>query len=76
MAAVGYGPRALRYDPQDPSSHYVLAMRYAQSAPSKQSVELAAAALKRFRRMLDLNPDLTESSYARKNVAAIEAALR
>jgi len=75
-AAIGYCQRALRYDPQDPYSHYVLALSYARSAQSKQSVELYAAALKHFRRMLDLNPDLTESSYARKNVAAIEAALR
>jgi tetratricopeptide (TPR) repeat protein len=75
-AAIGYCQRALRYDPQDPYSHYVLGLSYARSAHSKQSVELYAAALKHFRRMLDLNPDLTESSYARKNVAAIEAALR
>jgi len=26
--------------------------------------------------MLDLNPDLNESAYAKKNVQAIEAALR
>jgi tetratricopeptide (TPR) repeat protein len=75
-AAIGYCQRALRYDPQDPYSHYVLALSYARSAQKKQSVELYAAALKHFRRMLDLNPDLTESDYAKKNVQAIEAALR
>jgi tetratricopeptide (TPR) repeat protein len=75
-AAIGYCQRALRYDPQDAFSHYVLALAYARNAEKQQSVELYAAALKHFRRMLDLNPDLTESAYAKKNVQAIESALR
>ena len=75
-AAIAYCQRALRYDPQDAFSHYVLGLSYARNAEKKQSVELYAAALKHFRRMLDLNPDLNESDYAKKNVQAIEAALR
>ncbi len=75
-AAIAYCQRALRYDPQDAFSHYVLGLSYARNAEKKQSVELYAAALKHFRRMLDLNPDLNESAYAKKNVLAIEAALR
>jgi len=75
-AAIAYCQRALRYDPQDAFSHYVLGLSYARNAEKQQSAELYAAALKHFRRMLDLNPDLNESAYAKKNVQAIEAALR
>lgn len=75
-AVIAYCQRALRYDPQNAFSHYVLGLSYARSAEKKQSVELYAAALNHFRRMLDFNPDLNESAYAKKNVQAIEAALR
>ena len=75
-AVIAYCQRALRYDPQNAFSHYVLGLSYARSAEKKQSVELYAAALNHFRRMLDFNPDINESAYAKKNVQAIEAALR
>lgn len=75
-AAIAYCTRALRYDPADPYTHYVLGLSYARSGEKAQSMELYAAALKHFNRMLELNPDLAESSFAKKNVAAISAALQ
>jgi tetratricopeptide (TPR) repeat protein len=74
--AIAYCQRSLRYDSQEPYVHYVLALSYARRAQKLQSVEQFAAARSHFQKVLDLNPDLAEAAYARKNIQSIDAALR
>ena len=73
---IGYCQRAITYDPEDAFSHYLLGLNYAYLAQQTGSMEMLAAARKSFERMLTLNPDLSEADFARKNVAAIEIALK
>jgi len=74
--AIAYCTRALRYDQQEPYVHYVLGLCYARRAQKQQSVEQFAAARSHFQKVLDLNPDLAEADFARKNILSIDAALR
>lgn len=74
--AIGYCQRAISYDPEDAFSHYLLGLNYAYLAQQTGSLEMLSAARQSFQRMLTLNPDLSEADFARKNVAAIELALR
>ncbi len=74
--AIAYCQRSLRYDSQEPYVHYVLALSYARRAQKLQSVEQFAAARSHFQKVLDINPDLAEADFARKNIASIDAALR
>ena len=74
--AIAYCQRSLRYDNQEPYVHYVLALSYARRAQKLQSVEQFAAARSHFQKVLDINPDLAEADFARKNIASIDAALR
>jgi len=41
-----------------------------------QSLEQFAAARGHFQKVLDLNPDLAEAEFAKKNIQSIDAALR
>lgn len=75
-AAIPHCQRALRYDPSDPYVHYVLALCYARRGQKTQSVEQFAAARTHFAKMLELNPDIAEADYARKNILSIDNALR
>ena len=74
--AIAYCQRSLRYDGQEPYVHYVLALSYARRAQKLQSVEQFAAARSHFQKVLDINPDLAEAEFARKNILSIDAALR
>jgi tetratricopeptide (TPR) repeat protein len=74
-AAVGYCQRALSYSSGDPYTHYVLGRSYARYYEQTGKLEALPAACKHFRAMLALNPDLTESEYARKTLTSIERAL-
>ena len=74
--AVGYCQRALRYDQQEPYVHYVLALCYARRGEKMQSLEQFAAARGHFQKVLDLNPDLAEAEFAKKNIQSIDAVLR
>jgi tetratricopeptide (TPR) repeat protein len=73
--AIPYCQRALTYDSADPYAHYALALSYFRQADATGSVELLPAARKHFRSMLDINADLAEAEYARKNIATIDAFL-
>ncbi len=75
-AAIAYCTRALSYDSTDPYSHYALGLCFAAKANAQQSRELFAAARKHFQSMLDINSDLAEAEYAKKNVKAIDDLLR
>lgn len=74
--AIGYCRDAIRYDPADPLAHYLLGLSYLSQANKMGSIEMAAAARRSFETMLGINSELEEAGYARKNIAAIDAALR
>ncbi|MCC7497450.1 MAG: tetratricopeptide repeat protein [Bryobacterales bacterium] len=74
--AIPYCQKALSYDPADAYVHYALGLLYAHKAQASGNVGDLPAALLHFRKMLDINPDLTESEYARKNIASIDALLK
>jgi tetratricopeptide (TPR) repeat protein len=73
--AIQHCQQALRYDDSDPYAHYALALAYGRKGQQDGTLETIAAARKHFRRMLELNPDLEEATFAKKNIAAIDAAL-
>ncbi len=74
--AITYCQDSLSYDPEDPYVHYALGLSYAREAQQTGRVELLAAANKHFQTMLDINADMAEADYARKNIASIEAVLK
>ena len=74
--AIGYCRQAIAFDPEDAFAHYLLGLNYAYQAQAAGSLEMLAAARRSFQQMLDLNPDLAESEFARKNLISIDQALR
>jgi tetratricopeptide (TPR) repeat protein len=74
-AAIAYCQKALTYASGDPYTHFVLGKCYAAYYNQTGKLEALPAAEKHFRAMLTLNPDLTESEYARKTLANIDKAL-
>ncbi|MBE7541414.1 MAG: caspase family protein [Bryobacteraceae bacterium] len=74
--AIAYCRQAINYDPEDAFAHYLLGLNYAYQAQAAGSLEMLAAAKRSFQQMLDLNPDLAEADFARKNLASIDNALR
>ena len=75
-AAVASCQHALRYDSQDPDAHYVLGLSFMARAKKAGSIEPLPAARQHFRAALEANPNLTESEYARKNIAFIDTIVR
>ena len=75
-AAISNCQRSLSYDPEDPYVHYALGLAYARKAQASGSIESLPAARKHFMEMLDINSNMAEAEYARKNVASIEALLK
>jgi tetratricopeptide (TPR) repeat protein len=73
--AIAYCQKALAYDKQDPYSQYVLGLCYMHQAQDKGSLEILASAANHFRTMIEINPDLEESGYAKQNLKSIDAAL-
>jgi tetratricopeptide (TPR) repeat protein len=67
--------KALTYDPQDPFTHYALALAFARQGAQTGSYEMLAAALQHFETMLHINPDLEQAAAARQNIASIQKAL-
>lgn len=74
--AIGYCRQAITFDPEDAFAHYLLGLNYAYQAQAAGSLEMLAAARRSFQQMLNLNPDLAESEFARKNLVSIDQALR
>ena len=74
--AIADCQRSLRYDPNDPLTHYGLALAYVYKAQASNSRELAAAAREHFERTIQINPDLDEAKTARQNIDAIDQALQ
>jgi tetratricopeptide (TPR) repeat protein len=75
-AAIGHCRKALNYDPQDAYTHYLLALNYAYEGQRTGSIEMLAAARRSFQVMLDLNAELEQAQFARKNILAIDQALQ
>ncbi|MCU0229589.1 MAG: tetratricopeptide repeat protein [Bryobacterales bacterium] len=65
---------ALRYDSADPFTHYALGLSYARQANLQNDPSLCAPAIRHFETMLELNPDLEEADFARKNLTALQQA--
>jgi tetratricopeptide (TPR) repeat protein len=74
-AAIPNCQQALGYDPEDPYVHYALGLCFARKAQVTNRVEMLPAARQHFQAMLRINADMAEAEFARKNVAAIDAAL-
>jgi tetratricopeptide (TPR) repeat protein len=72
--AIRYCQRSINYDPADPYAHFALALAYTRKAVQTGSCESLPAALKHFRKVVDLNADLDEARMARQNIANIEKA--
>ena len=60
------------YDPGDPYAHFALALAYTRKANQTGSCESLPAALKHFRKVVDLNADLAEAQMAQQNITNIE----
>jgi tetratricopeptide (TPR) repeat protein len=67
--------RALAYDAKDPYAHYALGLSFMRKAVQTNSMAELDPALRHFQQMLEINPDLGEADYARKNIASIQKAL-
>jgi tetratricopeptide (TPR) repeat protein len=64
--------KALSYDPQYPYAHYSLALAFLHQGQHTGDCGMLAAALPHFRQMLEINPDLEQAVFARKNIENIE----
>ncbi|MCZ2074498.1 MAG: tetratricopeptide repeat protein [Bryobacterales bacterium] len=71
-AAIENCRTSLSLDSSDPYAHYALGLSYLAKGKNDGAVEMLPAARTQFRKMLDLNPELVEAQYARKNIAAID----
>jgi tetratricopeptide (TPR) repeat protein len=67
---------ALTYDAKDPFAHYALGLTYMAKANATSSLAELPPALKHFREMIALNPDMAEADYARKNIEQIQKVMQ
>lgn len=74
--AISDCQKALAYDGQDPLSHYALGLAYMYKARQSGRMETVSAARGQFAEMIQLNPDLAEAEYARKNIATLDGVLK
>ena len=63
---------SLTYDAKDPYAHYALGLSFMHDAVNTGNVAGLDPALRHLQRTVELNPDLAESSIAKKNIAAIQ----
>ncbi len=64
--------KALTYDTRDPYAHYSLALAFANQGKRTSDYGMLAGAVPHFRSMLQIDPDLEETNFARQNIQAIE----
>jgi tetratricopeptide (TPR) repeat protein len=74
--AIDYCQKSLSYDSKDPYAHYALGLTFMTKAINTGSIAELNPALNHFQQMLEINPDMAEADYARKNIAAIRQALQ
>jgi tetratricopeptide (TPR) repeat protein len=75
-SAISNCQRSLTYDAKDPYAHYALGLSYMRRGADSGSLSDLAAAERQLRQVVEINPDLTESKYARQNIENIERALQ
>jgi tetratricopeptide (TPR) repeat protein len=71
-AAISACQRALTYDTRDPFAHYNLGLAFMTKAINSGSIAELDPAVLHFQQMIDINPDLSESAIAKKNIANIQ----
>ena len=75
VAAIADCQKSLAYDKDDPLTHYAIALCYARLGQQKGDLGDFAAARTQFQQMIDLNPNLEQAEFAKKNIASIDRAL-
>ena len=75
-AAIADCQKALTYDARDPFAHYTLGLAFMTKAVNTGSVAELDPALQHFQQMLEINPDMDEAAFARKNIAEIQQYLK
>ena len=75
-SAIASCQKSLTYDSKDPYAHYALGLSYMRKAVESGSIAELDPALRHFQQMLEINPDLSEADYARKNIASIQTTLQ
>jgi tetratricopeptide (TPR) repeat protein len=75
-SAIGYCVKSLTYYDRDPYAHYALALSYLHKAQAENETGDLDPALKHFRQVVAINPDMDEAKYAKQNIASIEKALQ
>lgn len=70
--AIAYCQKSLSFDKDDPLTHYALALAYMRQADASGDVGMLPAARKHFAESIRLNPDLSESEMAKKNIRTID----
>jgi tetratricopeptide (TPR) repeat protein len=75
-SAIASCQKSLTYDSKDPYAHYALGLSYMRKAVDTGSIAELDPALRHFQQMLEINPDLSEADYARKNIASIQSTLQ
>jgi tetratricopeptide (TPR) repeat protein len=74
-AAIRDCQRSLSFDASSPFTHYALGLAYAKKGAAESDFSSLQGARQHFRTMIEMNGDLAEADIARKNLAAIDAAL-
>jgi tetratricopeptide (TPR) repeat protein len=74
-SAIAFCQKSLTYDGGDPYAHYVLGLSYMKKARQTGSVADLTTARPHFERVLAINPDLEEATYAKQNLANIAQTL-
>lgn len=77
MAAVDYCRAALKYDPSDPYSHYLLGKAYIEEFDEAKikDKQMLLAAQTHYQKMLSINSDLEESDIAKQHLKEIQRVL-
>jgi tetratricopeptide (TPR) repeat protein len=75
-AAILNCQKSLRYDRDEPYAHYALGLSFMYKADKNDSIAELQPALEHLQKTVQLNPELAESEYAKKNIATIQAAMK
>ena len=75
-AAIADCQKALTYDSKDPFAHYNLGLAFMTKAINSGSIAELDPAVQHFQKMIEINPDIPESTNAKKNIANIQQFLK
>ena len=67
--------KSVELDGENGDAHYALGLAYTRQAEAAGSIATLPAALKHFNALLQINGNIAEATYARKNIASIQAVL-